>query len=249
MMPPTSIDGTDITGATIDGTEVQEITVDGQTVFTAGPDIPDAGDLQVRYDATEISASDGDPISTWNDQTGNGFDLTAGNAPTFKTGVINGSPVVRFDGVNDFLNVDFGATESQPNHIFILAQKRTSGNNDSEPVFDGFSTDHLIRSENDGPFWNLFAGGNPDDGLDDTNVNIFSVLFDGANSEMRINGTVEISADAGTSGLDGVTLGANRAANQFGDYDIGEVLVYPQDKSSIVGDVESYLGEKWGVTV
>jgi hypothetical protein len=40
--PPTSIDGTDITGATIDGTDVQEITVDGQTVFTAGPDVPDS---------------------------------------------------------------------------------------------------------------------------------------------------------------------------------------------------------------
>ena len=36
MIPPTSIDGTDITGATIDGTDVQEITVDGQTVFSAG---------------------------------------------------------------------------------------------------------------------------------------------------------------------------------------------------------------------
>jgi len=36
-MIPTSIDGTDITGATIDGTDVQEITVDGQTVFTATP--------------------------------------------------------------------------------------------------------------------------------------------------------------------------------------------------------------------
>jgi hypothetical protein len=35
MTPPTSIDGTDITGATIDGTDVQEITVDGQTVFSA----------------------------------------------------------------------------------------------------------------------------------------------------------------------------------------------------------------------
>jgi len=34
-MIPTSIDGTDITGATIDGQDVQEITVDGQTVFSA----------------------------------------------------------------------------------------------------------------------------------------------------------------------------------------------------------------------
>jgi len=37
MIPPTSIDGTDITGATIDGTDVTEITVDGDTVFSAGP--------------------------------------------------------------------------------------------------------------------------------------------------------------------------------------------------------------------
>jgi hypothetical protein len=37
-MPPTSIDGSEITGATIDGQDVSEITVDGQTVFTAIPD-------------------------------------------------------------------------------------------------------------------------------------------------------------------------------------------------------------------
>jgi len=46
MIPPTSIDGTDITGATIDGTDVQEITVDGQTVFTAVPDLPASADHQ-----------------------------------------------------------------------------------------------------------------------------------------------------------------------------------------------------------
>jgi N-acetylneuraminic acid mutarotase len=34
--PPTSIDGTDITGATIDGTEVTEVTIDGDVVFSAG---------------------------------------------------------------------------------------------------------------------------------------------------------------------------------------------------------------------
>jgi hypothetical protein len=52
MIPPTSIDGTDITGATIDGTDVQEITVDGQTVFTARPGLGDlvaAGDLIAWY--------------------------------------------------------------------------------------------------------------------------------------------------------------------------------------------------------
>jgi hypothetical protein len=62
--PPTSIDGTDITGATIDGQDVQEITVDGQTVFTAGPpvtrlytatpsrDVMEQFDLNNRFDLT-----------------------------------------------------------------------------------------------------------------------------------------------------------------------------------------------------
>jgi len=36
--PPSSIDGTEITGATIDGQDVQEITIDGDTVFTAIPE-------------------------------------------------------------------------------------------------------------------------------------------------------------------------------------------------------------------
>jgi len=42
IMIPTSIDGTDITGATIDGQDVEEITVDGQTVFSGAPPIIDS---------------------------------------------------------------------------------------------------------------------------------------------------------------------------------------------------------------
>jgi len=58
--PPTSIDGTEITGATIDGQDVEEITVDGQTVFAAGPPIApvnriytgDFGSQVEQYDTT-----------------------------------------------------------------------------------------------------------------------------------------------------------------------------------------------------
>jgi len=50
-MIPTSIDGTDITGATIDGTDVTEITVDGDTVFTAVP----AGAFDIQQLSFETS--------------------------------------------------------------------------------------------------------------------------------------------------------------------------------------------------
>jgi len=58
MMPPTSIDGTDITGATIDGTDVQEITVDGQTVFSAEFGLPYGFEDQTLSDKfVEVTAN------------------------------------------------------------------------------------------------------------------------------------------------------------------------------------------------
>ena len=53
-----------------------------------------------------LALSDGDPVVTWPDQSGNGNDVTqpvAAARPTFRTAVINGEPVVRFDGVDDVL--------------------------------------------------------------------------------------------------------------------------------------------------
>ena len=57
MIPPTSIDGTDITGATIDGTDVQEITVDGDVVFSAAPPTP-SGSVFRTQDDTSTSVTD-----------------------------------------------------------------------------------------------------------------------------------------------------------------------------------------------
>jgi len=59
MIPPTSIDGTDITGATIDGQDVEEITVDGQTVFTATQPAAPASTVTSRpADSTLTGVSD-----------------------------------------------------------------------------------------------------------------------------------------------------------------------------------------------
>jgi len=92
MIPPTSIDGTDITGATIDGTDVTEITVDGQTVFTAGVPIPPSGVFRFEFE--------GDVTDSWgsNDATDN---TSAGFSNTSKTGLQSKD----FDGSNDHLRI------------------------------------------------------------------------------------------------------------------------------------------------
>jgi len=95
-MIPTSIDGTDITGATIDGQDVQEITVDGQTVFSAAPAIPDSVVWQTPYDeGSGVTVAD---IIGSADGTINGA--------TWKSSGLNvGGQYLEFDG-ND--NVDYG---------------------------------------------------------------------------------------------------------------------------------------------
>jgi len=238
MIPPTSIDGTDITGATIDGTDVTEITVDGQTVFTAGPSIPDSADLHAHYD---FSLEDGSaPVP---DQTPNGFDLTGSYSGIGRS--INGVQAGEFS--NDSLSVSFTA-ESQPNTIAMVAKLDFVGELE---FFDGGSSFNLIRAENDGPFFNLEAGSGAE-GLDgasaDTNVHVFVALFDGTNSLLRIDGS-QFSGDAGSNSLDGVTLGSRNGGGFNHDGLIGECLVYTQDKSSIFSDIENYLGSKWGITV
>jgi len=85
MIPPTSIDGTDITGATIDGTDVQEITVDGDVVFQS---IVISNLVDIRFPMDEGSGT------TLNDQfssntasliNGAGYDTKATATGGFRT--------------------------------------------------------------------------------------------------------------------------------------------------------------------
>jgi len=115
--PPTSIDGTDITGATIDGQEVQEITIDGQLVFKAETNPVAYSDLHAWFPFDPSfyggSAAD-DATALFNPaQSGNStaFDgsvfgathLTSGGVTDINAGTNSGH--FSFDGVNDKIEI------------------------------------------------------------------------------------------------------------------------------------------------
>jgi len=100
--PPTSIDGTDITGATIDGQDVQEITVDGQTVFAALPDSVTNRWPSDEGSGTTLADSLGDTdISLTFNRWASGSQFNGGAAPDY-------------DSPSDDLGeaVDLGANDS-----------------------------------------------------------------------------------------------------------------------------------------
>jgi len=178
-MIPTSIDGTDITGATIDGTDVQEITVDGDVVFSAAPDIVAKGNLVY-----------------WLPFDGNINDVTAGDSSygdtTDYTGVANNvsfvsSPIISplsgqtqqassYDGStseidlgDNALNVDTYCFWANPSSTFGNVYGDDSGSDRGHTYVVGTDTfglvtggaNTLINETTSG--WNHFA-------LTDTNI-------------------------------------------------------------------------------
>lgn len=202
------------------------------------------------YDATQISGSDGDAIGTWTDQEGteNLTESTSSKKPTLRTDGINGLNTLEFDGSDDRLNKNF-ADISQPYQIFAIYQKRSSGT--QEKLFDGTTDAALYEEFNRSSNRSMLAGGTRQSGSSGTtNAQVLTTLFNGASSVARIDGTQDISGDVGSNALDGLTVGANRADGQHGDYDVGEVLVYDADLSDTNrNSVETYLSDKWGITI
>ena len=109
-MAPTSIDGTEITGATIDGQDVSEITVDGETVFTA---IPDSA---IYY------WDPGNFASPWTDEV-IGEDMTINGGLSSNT-FSDGSDAVLGDGVDDYGTA--GATDIFYNSMSLEIELSTT---------------------------------------------------------------------------------------------------------------------------
>lgn len=63
----------------------------------------DISGIKLWLKADALSLADNDPISTFTDQSGSGNDFTAagGARPTFKTAVLDGRAIARFDGSDD----------------------------------------------------------------------------------------------------------------------------------------------------
>lgn len=65
--------------------------------------------LKFWLDASQISGlNDGDPVATWSDASGlnnHATQATGSKQPTYKVAIVNGRPVVRFDGVDDALTL------------------------------------------------------------------------------------------------------------------------------------------------
>lgn len=221
------------------------------------------GGLSVWHRGDGITGqSDGSALTAWPDSSGNGFvtdQPISGHIPTYKTGIVAGRPVVRFDATAATA-VRSSAPTSQPAQTLFAVLKPTAI----------LGADQYIRTPDNAALrlsitatTGLVQLVRPGVAIIGTGVtavstSAFSVLCttyaDAATYAFYYNGTADGSGThAVTLAASGVTaaIGAGGifGGNPFGG-DIAELIVYSAVLSATDRNaVTAYLGTKYGITV
>ncbi len=211
---------------------------------------------------TITGLADGDPVVTWPDQSGSGNDAAqavAAKRPTYRTGVLNGLPVVRFDGTDDALKVT-GITIPTFNTVFFVAKFTLA-----KPIFAEHSVD---ASFNDG-FYNHGSSGSMmhvrRTGANHAAVGVLNWMganwgivigrYNGThltrlNAVDQANGVIVGTARVNTNVTDDYFIASRNEAGVFGDGDIAEFAIY-NDPLAVADyqNLESYASTKYGIAI
>jgi len=212
--------------------------------------------LWLKADAIE-GLSDGDPVTTWFDQSSGEHDAsqsTASKKPTYKVNVVNGKPVVRFDGVDDVMSFASALTYGNAVSIFIAVSPST---NTDDYVFSSSGAGGcpaIITQYSSRAFewYNACAGGDRQTlSTSGTGFSIISVIqTDGSSLVGHYNGAQAFSVTPATavSGSNITHLGALGTTQEHGRVDIGELIIYSDAKNSTDRDsVLNYLNGRYAV--
>jgi len=221
--------------------------IDEWRVYGDPPPVdPDAvGTLAQWLKADAIGGlSGGDPVATWTASTGNNAtQATSGNRPTYQTAVVNGHPVVRFDGTDDYL--EFAGLGAALTEYTILAVVKPDTYSGERTVLSqdatGFSNDLLFGIDPEGANtvndrWGASVQNTSTRTTvagttvpDTTNFEIVGLRYNGSLLELLRGSVVDNTASPAGYNVANRTwnIGRNPGANlRFFDGDIAEIAVY-----------------------
>lgn len=190
----------------------------------------DIAGLKLWLKADAITGlADGASVATWADSSGSGNDATqstAGYRPIYKTGIVNGLPVVRLDGADDWLSTpSIGSIATWT--VFVVAKNTTM----SGAYFLAAGSDNaaLITDFTAGK-WEYYDS--PRTVIGNTSTTLFAVIT---------------SAVGGSAG--GVWyIGRAASAGVHWGGDIAEIVAYNSLLSAgQITQVQGYLAAKYGL--
>lgn len=215
------------------------------------------------FDASRLTAGS---VTTWPDSSGNGYDATAGVAPTCVAAVLNGKNIVRFNGSTTYLSTSVNLLQQMAagtgSTIFIVSNCATVKTSSVISQYPGGFTYrcniHLPWSDNN-VYWDygIISGSgrlSVNWGGSTGTPYVWTFNTNGTSQQNIYRNNINIATKAsaeqppfGTScPLD---IGAaDRSVFYSGD--IAEIIMYNRFLSAIeMSTINQYLGNKWGVVV
>lgn len=202
-------------------------------------------------------STDAGSVRHWGDKTGNGYNWkqTSGNAPTLRTSVVNGEPVIRFSysGTQAFLD---GLNYSALTEGEIFAVHKFDGIAiRSSPWFMFTYVDEEYIPFSDGKIysgWGSSARKSPD--VPPSSVSSFHVIniWSATNDwSYRMNNTIVRASATNTVGfVSNCNLGRGRGTGAWSGMDMAEICVFNAKLSSgDRADMLTYLGDKYSITI
>lgn len=211
--------------------------------------IPDSVVAYLDAQESFTSSDDGTQVTTWpNLETGQPD--PSGTGAIVRESGINGSRSLEFDGADDEFNISSTNynTLTQPNTIIAVVESLNVGATEVVTSHEsGTDGKNNIFNDSNG-FYQASAGSSLNSNTS-TNPAVVSVVYNGANSVIRVNGA-EATGDAGTQNMESWQIGAEAFASYFRGY-IGAIEVADADLQATgeLSDEETKLAEKWGITI
>lgn len=223
--------------------------------------------LTLWLDASGLSGSDGDPVTTWTDLSGQGNHATQSTTaakPTFKTNIVNGRAAVLFDGVDDSLDVPANVEallQTSTKSVFVAVKWVTLVNSARLLTLATSGTpaarfSMLIVSGFD--YYVIYTDGAAQQAITLTGVDpsisaaqLFDVIQNGTAITGYVNGVSGGSANnAGTEVPNAFgAIGSNQGGSGFANAYICEIVAYNTALSAAdAARVRNYLTAKWSIS-
>ncbi|MDB2414400.1 prepilin-type N-terminal cleavage/methylation domain-containing protein [Rickettsiales bacterium] len=216
--------------------------------------------------ADKLVTADGNSVACWKDKSGrnnHAIQNDSDRMPLYKTNIINTDrEVVRFDGSNDFMDIDLTFIVDNNYTIIFVEKRNTTGtmmvmgtiNNgsDNNALHIGYRTDTGFTLAQ----WN----NDIDAAISNTTnqARIITALFDMSSGHSIRSVRAGVVASNSNADKNPMLFGSNgsigrgfsRSGTDYYNGDLAELIIYDRALSSVERtNIEDYLSKKWGVTL
>ena len=215
------------------------------------------GSLDTTSLATFIGANSGF-VTTWYDQSGNGFNASNPSAAV-QPRIVNAGTLITSGGkaalefapstTNSSIRLFTGAFGAMSQPLTTFAVVETTDTTDStKTILDGLSTSFFFGRDS---VYKVVAGATLTNAVADIAApRLWYSLANGASSEIGYNNVAATVGNAGANAPDGLTIGNIRgllAANYAWVGTIQEVILYPSNKSSDRTTANGLINTYYGI--